>query len=182
MLINFLVLIFCLFTSCSFPEPSRKETADERFDRERDEVVYRALNKFIKSMQAKGYRAAGIGEGLDHSGDREKEKQNYLGVTFDIECLPSVDFARKIEVKALQEFQQYINKEEGIQDYVAEYPYPIKFIHVAFISRHRERGLFSVANCRDEIYYHQDEPDKPLGPSTEIHSESYEEAVRIAEG
>lgn len=181
MLISYLFSILCLFVSCSFPEPSKKETAEERFDRERIKVVHRALKKFIKSMEGKGYRAAGIGGGLDHSGDREKERQNYLGVTFDIECLPSIDFARQVEVEALQAFQKYINEEERIQDYVAEYPYPIKFIHVAFISRDREQGLFSVANCRDEIYYHQDELDKPLGPSIEIHSESYEEAVRILE-
>jgi hypothetical protein len=181
MLIKIIYLIFCLFTSCSFPEPMRQETAEEQFDRERRKVVHSALKKFIKSMKAKGYRAAGIGEGLDHSGDREKEKQNYLGVTFDIEHLPNVEFARKVEVNALQEFQKYINEEEGIQDYIAEYPYPIKFIHVAFISRHREQGLFSVANCYEEIYYHQDDPHKPLGPSTEIHSESYEDAVGILE-
>ncbi|MBS0623526.1 MAG: hypothetical protein JSS62_02780 [Verrucomicrobia bacterium] len=154
-------------------------TAEEYFDKERRIVVHRALKKFIKSMEEKGYYAAGIGEGLDHSQNREKEKQNYLGVTFDLENLPDIDFARKIEVEALQEFLCYINSEEGIQDYVAEYPYPLKFVHVAFVNRNREKGLFSVANCCEEIYYHQDEPGKPLGPSIEIHSESYEEAVRI---
>ncbi|MCC5831974.1 MAG: hypothetical protein JJU12_02905 [Chlamydiales bacterium] len=180
MVVNYLFLIFCLLTSCSFPEPSRKETAEERFDRERDEVVYRALNRFIKSMQAKGYRAAGIGEGLDHSGDREKEKQNYLEVTFDIECLPSIDFARQVEVEALQTFQKYINEEEGIQDYVVEYPFPIKFLNIAFISKIRDKDLCMVSNFREEIYYCKDEPGKPLqGPLIEVHSESYEDAVRI---
>ncbi len=179
MAINFFLLSICLFASCSFPEPSRQETTEDRFDGERNKIVHRATRKFIKSMEAKGYRAVGIGEGLDHSHDREKEKQNYLGVTFDIDNLPDVDFARRVEVAALQEFQKYINEEEGIQDYVAEYPYPIKFIRVAFISRHRDQGLFSVANCCEEIYYNKDEPDKPLGPSIEIHSETYEEAVQI---
>ena len=31
-------------------------------------------------MEAKGYRVAGIGEGIDHS----TGKQNYIGVTLDI--------------------------------------------------------------------------------------------------
>ena len=181
MLVNCSILFLILFTGCSFPQPSKKLNAEECFDRERRKVVHRALKKFIKSMEAKGYHAAGIGEGLDHSHGREKERQNYLGVTFDIERLPDVDFARKIEVEALQEFLNYINSEEGIQDYVAEYPYPLKFIHVAFVSRHRSEGLFSVANFREEIYYDQDEPDKPMGPSIEIHSESYQDAVRILE-
>lgn len=181
MLINCLVTILCLLTGCSFPEPSRQETAEERFDRERNKVVHGALKKFIKSMEAKGYRAAGIGEGLDHSGDSEKEKQNYLGVTFDIECLPSIDFARKVEVEALQEFQKYINEEEGIQDYVAEYPYPVKFIRIAFISRNPHIGLCSVANCKEEIYYDKNDPEKEIGPSIEIHSESYKDAVRVLE-
>lgn len=177
MLANCLFLSLCLFASCSFPEPSKKLTVEEIFKKERDKRVYSALRKFKHSMDAKGYRAAGIGEGIDHS----TGKQNYLGVTFDIESLSDVDFARKIEVEALQEFLCYINSEEGIQDYVAEYPYPLKFVHVAFISRHREKGLFSVANCREEIYYNQDQPEKPTGPSIEIHSESYQEAVQILE-
>ena len=175
MLVNCLFSILFLFTGCSIPEPAKQKSGEDPFGKERDQVIYRALNKFIKTMEAKGYRAAGIGEGIDHS----TRKQKYLGVTFDIECLPDVDFARRIEVEALQTFQKYINEEEGIQDYVAEYPYPIKFIEIAFVSRHRELGLFSVANCCEEVYYRQDEPNKPLGPSIEIHSESYEDAVRI---
>ena len=183
MFVNCLFIVLCLFASCSFPKPSRKETAEDQFDRERRKVVHGALKKFIKSMEAKGYRAAGIGEGLDHTGDREKEKQKYLGVTFDIKCLPSIDFARKIEVEALQEFQKYINEEEGIQDYVAEYPYPIKFLKVTFISKIRDQDLCMVTNnSRDEIYYLKDEPGKPLaGPPIEVHRESYEDAVRILE-
>ena len=35
-------------------------------------------------MRAKGYRTAGIGEGIDHSAG----KQNYIGVTFDVDSLP----------------------------------------------------------------------------------------------
>ncbi len=174
MLTNYLFLILCLFNSCSFPEPSKKLTSAEIFKKERDKRVYSSLRKFKRSMEAKGYWAAGIGEGIDHS----TEKQNYLGVTFDIENLPDVDFARKVEIEAVQEFLCYINAEEGIQDYVAEYPYPLKFLRISFISRHPEKGLFSVANFQDEIYYNQ---DNPIGPLIEIHSESYEDAVRILE-
>jgi hypothetical protein len=181
MFVRYLFLLLTILAGCSLLEKPKGISAEERFDRERMKVVHGALKKFIKSMEAKGYRAAGIGEGLDHSHGTEKEKQNYLGVTFDIERLPNVDFARKIEVEALQEFLCYINSEEGIQDYVAEYPYPLKFIRIAFINRHPETGLFSVANCQEEIYYTQDEPDKPMGPSREIHSESYEDAVRMVE-
>lgn len=179
--VNCLFLFLLLFTNCSFLEPSKKLTAEESFDRERIKVVHRALKKFLKSMETKGYRAAGIGEGLDHSHGREKEKQNYLGVTFDIERLPNIEFARKIEVETLQEFLKYINSEEGIQDYIAEYPYPLKFVHVAFVSRLPSKGLFSVSNFQEKIYYEQDEPDNPMGPSIEIHSESYEDAVQILE-
>lgn len=181
MFVKYLFSILFLFTSYSCQHFDKKLTAEELFDKERSKVVHRALKKFIKSMEVKGYHAAGIGEGLDHSQGREKERQNYLGVTFDIERLPDVDFARKVEIEALQEFLNYINTEEGIQDYVAEYPYPLKFIRIAFINRHPETGLFSVANFREEIYYDQDEPDKPMGPSIEIHSESYEQAVAILE-
>jgi hypothetical protein len=63
-----------------------------------------------RSVQRKCEKC-GLGEGLDHSHGREKERQNYLGVTFDIESLPNVDFARKIEVEAIQEFLCYINAE-----------------------------------------------------------------------
>ena len=176
---NFLFLILCLFAGCSFPEPSKKLTAEEIFKKERDKRIYSALRKFKCAMNAKGYLAAGIGEGIDHNTGR----QNYLGVTFDIESLPDVEFARKIEVEALQEFLCYINSEEGIQDYVAEYPYPVKFLDVAFISRKRDAGLCIVSsNSRAEIYYLKDEPGKPLqGPPIEVHRESYEDAVRILE-
>ena len=177
MLINYLFLILCLFSSCSFPDSSRQEMVEDRFGKERDRAIYSALKKFIKDMEVKGYRAAGIGEGIDHS----TRKQNYLGVTFDIESLPDVDFARRVEVETLQALQKHINEEEGIKDYVAEYPYPVKFMRIAFISRNPHQGLCSVANCLEEIYYDQNDPDKPIGPSIEIHSESYEEAVRILE-
>ena len=177
MLANFLFLILCLFAGCSFPEPSKKLTEEEIFKKERDRRIYSALRKFKHAMEAKGYRAAGLGEGIDHA----TGKQNYLAVTFDIEYLPDVDFARKIEVEALQEFLNYINSEEGMQDYVIEYPYPLKFIEIAFINRHPEKGLFSVANFQDELYYNQDNPNNPTGPTIEIHSESYQDAVRIFE-
>ena len=182
MLANYLFLILCLFTSCSFPEPSKKLTAEEYFDRERKKVVHRALKKFIKSMEAKGYHAAGIGEGLDHSHGREKERQNYLAVTFDIERLPNIEFARKVEIEALQELQRYINSEEGIQEYIAEYPYPVKFLNIAFISKLRDIDLCMVSNFEEEIYYYKDEPGKPLqGPLIEVHRESYQDAIQILE-
>ena len=182
MFVNCLFFVLFLFTGCSFPEPSKKLTTEECFDRERNKVVHRALKKFIKSMEAKGYHAAGIGEGLDHSHGREKEKQNYLGVTFDIERLPNIEFARKIEVEALQEFLNYINSEEGIQEYVAEYPYPVKFLKVTFISKLRDVNLCNVSNFEEEIYYYKDEPGKPLqGPLIEVHRESYQDAIQILE-
>ena len=176
---NYLFLILCLFSGCSFPEPSKKLTEEEMFEKERDRRIYSALRKFKRSMEGKGYQAAGIGEGIDHS----TGKQNYLGVTFDIESLPDVEFARKIEVEALQEFLCYINSEEGIQDYVAEYPYPVNFLDIAFISRKRVAGLCIVSsNSRAEIYYLKDEPGKPLqGPPIEVHRESYQDAIQILE-
>lgn len=180
MLINCLVLFLLFFTGCTFPEPFKKLTAEELFEKERDKRIYSALRKFRHAMQAKGYFAAGIGEGIDHS----TGKQNYMGVTFEIESLPDVEFARKIEVEALQEFLCYINSEEGIQEYVAEYPYPVNFINVAFVSRKRDAGLCLVSNnSRAEIYYLKDECGKPLqGPLIEVHRESYQDAVRILEG
>jgi hypothetical protein len=169
---NYLFLILFVFTSCSSKELSKEEI----FRKERDKRIYSALGKFITAMENKGYHAAGIGEGINHANG----KQNYLGVTFDIEELPSVDFARKIEVEALQEFQKHVNAEEGIQDYVAEYPYPIKFLDVAFISKVRDVNLCIVGNFEEEIYYLKDEPGKPLqGPAIEVHRESYEDAVGI---
>jgi hypothetical protein len=169
--IRSLVILFPFFVACSCEKPS----AEDRFDAERRKVVHHALKNFIKHMEIKGFCAAGIGEGLDHSNG----KQNYIGVTFEIEILPDIDFARRIEVEAIQEFLNCINVEEGIQNYVAEYPYPLKFTYIAFIGREREKGLFSVANFRDEIYYNQDPPENPLGPSVEIHQESYEDGLRI---
>ena len=68
MLIKYLFLL--LLISCSFSENYKKET----FAQKRDKRIYAALKKFKYAMEAKGYRAAGIGEGLDHS----TEKQNYL--------------------------------------------------------------------------------------------------------
>lgn len=171
MYIRYLVTVLILFmVSCGKP------LSQDPFSKEREKRVYSAVRKFKKAMEIKGYHAAGLGEGLDPNNRR----QNYLGVTFDIKKLPDIDFARKIEVEALQEFLKYINAEEGIQDYLAEYPYPLKFVHVAFISQQREEGLFSVANCYDEIYYSQEEDlGNIYSPLKEVHSESYEDAVRI---
>jgi len=177
MLIKYLFLFLALLTSCSFIENFKKPTPEEVFRKERDKRIYSAVRKFKKAMEAKGYRAAGLGEGIDHS----TGKQNYLGITFDIEQLPDIDFARRVEIEAIQEFLHYLNSEEGIENYVAEYPYPVKFIEIAFINKQPLQGLFSVANCQEEIYYRQDGPDGLMGPSIEVHSESYEEAVRILE-
>jgi hypothetical protein len=173
MLNKYLFFLLFLFVTCSCAQPSQEML----FKRERDERIYSALSKFKTAMEAKGYRVAGIGEGLDHS----TGKQNYLGATFDIEKLPDVNFAREVEVEALQEFLSYINAEEGIQDYVAEYPYPLKFTYIAFISKDRENGLFSVANnSQEEIYYLKDDPKMSFGgPAKEVHRETYKEAVRI---
>jgi len=180
MFVKCLYLVLQLFAGCSSSEHSKALKAEEQFDRERDRTVHRALKKFIKDMETKGYRAAGIGEGLDHSHGSEKEKQNYLAVTFDIERLPNIDFARRVEIEALQILQGYINAEDAIHDYVAEYPYPIKFLNIAFISKIRDENLCIVSNFEEEIYYYKDEPGKPLqGPPIEVHRESYAEAVRI---
>lgn len=171
MLIRNLLFILSIFIVSSCGKPS----VENLFGRERDKKIYGALRKFKTAMEAKGFHAVGIGEGIDHS----TGKQNYLGVTFNIEKLPNIDFARKIEVKTLQDLLQHINSEEGIQDYIAVYPFTLEFIHVAFISQHREEGLFLVANFHDEIYYCQDTPENPMGPSIEVHRESYEDAVKI---
>ena len=85
-------------------------------------------------------------------------------------------------MEALQEFLNYINSEEGIQEYVAAYPYPVKFLKVTFISKMRDVNLCNVSNFEEEIYYYKDEPGKPLqGPLIEVHRESYEDAIRILE-
>ena len=175
---NYLFLILCLFSGCSLPEPSKKLTEEEIFKKERDRRIYSALRKFKHAMEAKGYRAAGLGEGIDHA----TGKQNYLAVTFDIERVPNIEFARKVEIEALQELQRYINSEEGIQDYVAEYPYPVKFLDIAFISKLRDIDLCMVSNFEEEIYYYKDEPGKPLqGPLIEVYRESYQDAIQILE-
>ena len=165
----FLFLPLSILYSCTEPSP------EMHFRRERDKRIHHILRDFKGAMRTKGFHAAGIGEGVDHN----TGKQNYLKVVFDIEKLPDIDFARKIEVETLQEFLHYINLEEGIQDYVAEYPFPLKFVRIVFISQRPGEGLFSVANFEEELYYDKDDPDKPIGPSIEVHQESYEDAVRI---
>lgn len=177
MFINYLFLCLCLLNSCSSPPP-KKSTEKETFKKERDKRIYSALKKFKYAMEVKGYQAIGVGEGIDHA----TGKQNYLDMTFDIDSLPTINFARKVEVEALQEFLKCINAEEGIQDYVAEYPYPVKCLNVAFISKVRDVNLCLVSNCGEEIYYYKDEPGKPLqGPLIEVHCESYADAMRILE-
>lgn len=98
---------------------------------------------------------------------------------FDIDELPDVEFARRLEVETLQEFLRCINSQEGIQDYLAEYPFPLKFIHIGFISRHPEEGLFLVSNYRENLSYAKRNPDNPGGPLIDVHEESFEDAVRI---
>jgi hypothetical protein len=170
MLTKYLFLSLSLFFVYSCAEQSQETL----FKRERDKRVHNALSGFTTAMLKKGIYAVGLGEGIDHSNG----KQNYIGVTFNIEKLPSVDFARKIEVETIQECLRYINHEEGIKDYIAEYPYPLKFIRIGFISHHPQEGLFSVSNCENELIYRKDGPEQP-GPSIIVHEESYEEAVRI---
>jgi hypothetical protein len=171
MLIKYLILLLSLFFTVSFTKPSQETL----FEQERDKRVYGALRKFTLAMETKGFHLAGMGEGLDHS----TEKQNYIAVTFTIEKLPNIDFARKLEVETLREFLCCINSEEGIQDYVAEYPYPLKLTCITFISQHPEEGLFSVSNFQEKLLYDQDDPKTPAELLTAIHIESYTDAVRI---
>ena len=169
MAIKYLVLFLLLFSTLY------ASTEETDFSKERRRVIHLVLRKFKQAMQAKGLNAAGIGEGIDHNND----KQNYLKVVFDIDKLPDVDFARRLEVETLQEFLHYINSQEDVQDYLAEYPFPLKFIHIGFISRHPEEGLFSVSNNREKLRYTKNNPANPLGPLIEVHEESYGDAVRI---
>lgn len=168
MVIKYL-LLFSLLSSY----PLHASIAGEDFDETRHQITQLVLKKFKNAMQAKGLNAAGIGEGIDHING----KQNCLEVIFDIDQLPDVDFARRLEVETLQEFLRCINSQEGIQDYLAEYPFPLKFINIAFLSRHPEEGLFSVWNFRETLIYNKNDPNKPMGPSIEVHRESYGEAV-----
>ncbi len=171
MLIKFLVILSLLFTigSCS------EKANEKRFARERDKRIYSVLRKFKHTMAAKGYRYAGIGEGIDHS----TGKQNYLGVTLDIESLPTVEFARKIEVEALELFLKYINSEEGIQDYITEYPYSLKFVDIAFISTSPQLGLERVSNFEDQLSYYKMNPEELISPSIKVLEESYADALQI---
>jgi len=82
-------LFLALLTSCSLLENFKKKTPEEVFRKERDGRIYSAVKKFKKAMEVKGYRATGLGEGIDHS----IGKQNYIGMTFDIEQLPDIGFA-----------------------------------------------------------------------------------------
>lgn len=163
------LIFLCFFYSCLHAAPQTS------FSEARHKIIHRVLRNFNRAMQTKGFRAAGIGEGLDHS----TGKQNYLAVTFDIDQLPDVNFARRVVVETIEEFLHYINSQDGIQDYLAEYPFPIRFIRICFISRCPNKGLFSVSNFRDELSYDQENHANPISPSIEVHRESYAEAIRI---
>lgn len=150
-------------------------SSKDPFDDERMRVTHSALRKFSKAMALKGYEAVGIGEGIDH----ETGKQNYLKVVFNVEALPNIDYARRIEVQSLQDFLYFINSEDGIQKYLVEYPFKIKFIKVSFISKDLQNGLSSVSNFENEIRYRKYKLDESIGPSDVVHEETFEEALKI---
>jgi hypothetical protein len=164
------LFLFVLFLySCS------SLSEEDRFDKERSKVTHAALRNFKNAMQEKGFHAVGIGEGLDHS----TGKQNHLSVIFDIDFLPDVDCARRLEVETLQDFLRFINSQEGIQNYVAEYPFPLKFVEISFVSKDRRNGVSSVWNCGNELIYDKKDPNNPISLPQDVHRESYEEAEKI---
>ncbi len=167
MKIRYIVLIL-FFSACS-------KHPESHFDKNRRKITHKVMKEFIIEMKAKGFEAAGIGEGIDHN----TNKQNYLSVTFDVDSLPNVEYARKLEVEALSLFLKYINEKNCIEEYLVEYPFSNKFVRVAFISCHSENGLFSVSNFEDEITYYAKNPENMLSPSYEVHTESFQDAESI---
>lgn len=173
MRINYFFVIFNVLITCSCVNSSTQTS----FVRERDKKIGKVLKNFQSSMAKKGYYLGGLGEGIDH----DTKQQKYLSFTFTIEQLPDIDFARKVELETIQEFLTSINSEEGIQDYLVEYPFTINYISIAFISTNPQEGIFIAANFEHELYYTKKICLNPYTPSKEIHRETYEEAIHILE-
>ena len=163
------ILFLCLlFLSACTPS-----TPESRFSDERQKLTHRALKKFIVAMQEKGLTPAGIGEGINH----RNNKQNCLEVVFDIDELPSVEFARELIVEALQQFLHTINYTYGIEEYLSEYPFPLKFIQVAILGRN-ETGLCAVWNREEMLMYDKHQPGESFNRKT-VCEETYDEALKI---
>jgi hypothetical protein len=169
MLDKLLILILFLSSCASSPK--------EQFSRERTKITHRVVREFVLEMKKSGLDACGISEGLEIN-----NKQNLLGVIFEVNHLPDIEFARCMLVNTLHAFLDRLNREEGIDKYLTEYPFPMRYADIGIISRNSNSGLLSVSNIGDWLYYRKKDPNDPNGPLITVHKETYEEAVKIVNG
>ena|ERR1700722_19011741 len=164
MSINFIFPLVLFICSCSPYKISEGEI-----------LTNKVMCDFSKKMKLKNLQPAGIGGGIDH----ETGKHNKLKIVFDIEKLPDINYARKIIVETIDEFLHEINNRVEVRDLLSRYPFTLKNIEIAIINVRDREGLKCVYNQGNELNYYKSNPDPNNLQSMDVHSETYEEAVRI---
>jgi len=137
--------------------------------------INKTMARFAKKMQSEGINPSGIGGGIDHTNG----KHNNLELVFMTSNIPDIESARKLIIKTIDKFLMEVNSNEEIRPFLVEHPFTIKHISIGILSESKRSGLSCVSNYKNELTYRQDNPDLNNLQSMDVHSETYEEAVRI---
>jgi hypothetical protein len=161
-------LLGLLITSCTH------QSTDEK-------LAYRLMNSFAATQNKQNnFEVFGMGGAMFDS-------IRVLDVVFTCNRYVDVVQARKIIVPCANAFLNQINTDEQIRPYLNHYPFTVEDIHLGILFNEKKTGRFVrppniafVTLVSGNIIYTSDYD--PLGPLTDMHKESYEEALRIVNG
>ena len=108
-----------------------------------------------------------------------------LSVDFETKKIPTIPEAREIIIKIVEKFQNIVNSHENIRPFLREYPFPIERIGISIrfnlppIKEEKQLKIHPKYVCciTGIVDYCQD--DETGWQYIDIHSEPYEEALRI---
>jgi hypothetical protein len=162
------LLFFFFITACTHQSAENKE-------------AYRLMNSFAAKQEKKNkLQVFGIGGSW---------YDNILILDLDFIGYRHVDIpqTRLLIVTCAEEFLNQINSDEQIRPYLNHYPFTVEDIHLGILFNEKKTGRFVrppniafVTLVSGNIIYTSDYD--PLGPLTDMHKESYEEALGIVNG
>ena len=96
---------------------------------------------------------------------------------------PTIEKARKLEVKATERLLQMINSHEKIRPFLSSYPFKANQAKVSISFWKKDNTMYSdgslmrVTQIKNIIYYQANNEKSPI--YTDLHEEPYEEALKI---
>src|ERR1700722_2704132 len=140
-----------------------------------EQIAYRVMGEFSKSMQVRGLYAVGYGL----KGDKSNNKLGVLDICFQTNQQLNIESARKLIVENVNHFVIFLNDNKKLKTYLTVFPATSK--QISFSIRGKER-LDNNPNYVEMAYTYENNIayfTDSVAPPTHglIHKETFEEAV-----